>query len=50
MSYNLTSIWNLKNNTNELIYKIKTDYRLEKQTYGYYRGKMRERDTLEVWD
>ena len=33
-----------------LFTKQKQTHRLQKQTYGYHRGKMRERDTLEVWD
>ena len=38
--------WNLKNNTNELIYKTETDSQ-RKQTYGYQRGK-REGNKLRV--
>ena len=30
-------MWNLKNDTNELIYKTQT-HRYRKQTYGYQRG------------
>ena len=41
-------MWNLKNNTNELIYKTETDSQ-RKQTYGYQRGKG-GRDKLGVWD
>ena len=32
-------MWNLKYNTNELIYKAETDSQNRKQTYGYQRGK-----------
>jgi len=32
-------MWNLKYNTNELIYKTETDHRHRKQIYGYQRGK-----------
>ena len=39
--YDMTYTWNLKNNTNELIYKTErlTD---RKQTYGYQLGKWGE--------
>ena len=39
-------MWNLKNNTNEYIYKTETD-RHRKQTNGYQRG---WGDKLGVWD
>ena len=32
-------MWNLKINTNELIYKTETDSQMWKITYGYQRGK-----------
>ena len=35
----ITYMWNLKNDTNELIYKTETDSQHRKQTYGYHRGK-----------
>ena len=35
----ITYLWNLKNNTNELIYKNETIHRHRKQIYGYQRGK-----------
>ena len=38
ISYDITYMWNLKYDTNELIYKTET-YRHRKQTYGYQRGK-----------
>ena len=37
ISYDTTYIWNLKNGTNELIYKTVTDLQTLK-TYGYQRG------------
>ena len=37
--YNITYMWNLKYNTNELIYKTETDSQILKTTYGYQRGK-----------
>ena len=37
--YDITYMWNLKSDTNKLIYKTETDsQRLRKQTYGYQRG------------
>ena len=35
-----------KDDTNELIYKTETDSQTLKQTYGYQRGKVGERDKL----
>ena len=40
-------MWNLKNNTNERIYKIEVDFRHREQTCGYQRGK-EGRDKLGV--
>ena len=37
--YDITYMWNLKINTNELIYKTETDSQMWKITYGYQRGK-----------
>ena len=37
--YDVTYMWNLKNNTNEYT-KQKQTHRLRKQTYGYQRGKV----------
>ena len=34
--HDITYVWNLKKDTNELIYKSEID---SKQTYGYHRGK-----------
>ena len=42
-------MWNLKNDTNEFIYKTETDSQ-RKQAYGYQRGKGVGRDKLGVWD
>ena len=39
-------MWNLKNNTNELISKQKETHRYKKEIYGA----KRERDKLGVWD
>ena len=36
-------MWNLKNDTNELIYKTETDSQTQKITYGYQRVKGRGR-------
>ena len=40
--YIITCMWNLKINANELIYKIETDFRHRKQTYGCQSGKRGE--------
>ena len=37
ISYDITYMWNLKYDKNELIYKTETDHRHTKQTYGYQR-------------
>ena len=39
----------LKNDTNELIYKTETDSLTQRTNYGYKRGKA-GRDKLGVWD
>ena len=44
----ITYMWNLKNDTNELIYKTETDYRYRKM-YGYQRGKVGRRNKLGIW-
>ena len=51
ISYDITYMWNLKNDTNELIYKIETDSQTSK-TYSWLpKGKGdRGRDKLGVWD
>ena len=47
--YDITYIWNLKYDTNELIYKTEKTYRDRKQTYSYERERG-ERDELGVWN
>ena len=49
MPYDITYVWNLKQETNELIYKTKTTNKHRKETYSYQRGK-RAGDQLGVWD
>ena len=50
MPYDIAYMLNLKkkkkDDTNELIYKTETDSQTLKQTYGYQRGKVGERDKL----
>ena len=41
---------NLKNSTNELIYKTETDSRHRKESYDYQRGHMVGKGKLGVWD
>ena len=38
ISYDITYMWYLKNNTNEYIYKTETDSQTQ-ETYGYQKGK-----------
>ena len=38
ISYDITYMWNLKYDTNELIYKTETDSQTQKTNYGYQRG------------
>ena len=40
ISYDITYMWNLKYDTNELIYEQIQTHRHRKQTYGYQRGKV----------
>ena len=42
MSYDSTSVWNLKNNPDEFIHK--------KQIHGYQKEKFRGRHKLGAWD
>ena len=44
MPYNITYTWNLKYDTNELIYEPETDSQAQKKkkNYGYQRGKVGE--------
>ena len=46
----ISHMWNLKKNTNELIYKTETDSQVSKINYGYQRGKVMGRDKLGIWD
>ena len=52
--YDITYMWNLKYDTNELIYKTETDSRHRKQDIENKRmvtkGERRERDELGIWD
>ena len=48
--HDITYMWNLKNDTNELIAKQKQTHRHRKQTYGYQRGQRVGRDKLGIWD
>ena len=43
-------MWNLKNNTNEAIYKIETDLQTQKTILGLPKGKGGGRDKSGVWD
>ena len=47
--YDISYIWNLKNNTNESIYKTETDSQTEKTNLWLPTG-MAGRNKLEVWD
>ena len=40
ISYDITYMWNLKMDINELIHKADTNSQTEKQTYVYQRGKI----------
>ena len=48
--YMISHTQNLKNNTNDSIYKKEQNQRHRKQTYSYQREKGWERDKLGVWD
>ena len=50
MSYDITYIWNLKYDTNELICKTETDSQTEKTNLWLPKGKGEGRDKLGVWD
>lgn len=39
LTYNVTYMWNLKHDTDELTYKTKSRFTDSKQTYGYYRAR-----------
>ena len=47
--YGITYTWNLKNNTNEIIYETETNLQTWKTDYGYQWEK-NGRDKLGVWD
>ena len=40
ISYDITCMWNLKYDTNELIYETETDTDIKKETYDYQMGKV----------
>ena len=50
ISYNITYMWDLKNDTNEPIYKSETDSQTSKINFWLPNGKGEGRDKLEVWD
>ena len=43
-------MWNLKNNMDELTYKIETDSQTQKTNLWFPKGKVEERDKSGVWD
>ena len=45
--YNITYMWNLKYNTNQHIYKTKTDSQIENRLVI---AKREKREGMEVWD
>ena len=50
MPYDTTYVLNLKNNTNEFIYKTETESRHRKQTYCCQKGDGEGRDEWGIWD
>ena len=44
ISYDITHMWNLKNDTNELIYETETDSQIQKTNLWLSKGKVRGRD------
>ena len=51
MLYDIIYLWNLKDNTNESIYKTETDSQIQKTNLWLPKGKGREgQDKLGVWD
>ena len=50
ISYDIAHMWNLKYDTNELIYKTETDSQTQKTNLWLPKGKGGGRDKLEVWD
>ena len=49
ISYDSAYMWNLKINTNELIYKTEIDSETEETNLGLPKGKSGGRDKLGVW-
>ena len=47
--YDITHMWNLKKNINELLYKTGIDSQTQKTNYGYQGGRG-GRDELGLWD
>ena len=43
-------MWNLKNDSNELIYKTETDSHTSKTNFWLPKGEGDERDKLVIWD
>ena len=50
ISYDITYLWNLKNDTNEPFYKTETDPQTQKANLWLPKQKGEERDKLEVCD
>ena len=49
ISYDITYMWNLIKNTNELIHKTETDSQILKSNLWYKRGNVRGSDKLGDW-
>ena len=50
ISYDITYMWNLKNDTNEPIYKTETDSQTQKTNLWLPKGKRVGRGKLGIWD
>ena len=48
--YDIAYMWNLKYDTDELLYKTETDHRHRNQTYIYQGERLVGRDKWGVWD
>ena len=48
--HDITYMWNLKNDTNELIYRIETDSQTQKTNLRLPKGKDGGREKLGSWD
>ena len=48
--HDITYMWNLKYNTNELIYKTEIDPQTQKTNFWLPKGKGEGKDKLGVWD